>query len=614
MSDIAFEQQDVGMETEPRESSSGLGSRISTKLVLSAAVMTALVFAGFLAAIYIVVSMVAEREDQRAALLRAMNQDLRSQVMILQQNYFQIPQRLEVNPSAELKSWATKNGATEVLHAGRDAIVARYKKRKQRRDLQKEAKFVVEDVDGGAAISFGVFEGGEYREAVTELIIPGVNADAANGKIADLFNAASLEQRLAIVKGELADEALAAEQIRNAIVQENEKILAKEDELQVFAAQARGLLAIMAAAGTLLAIAAAYASSRIIVTRPLERVTQAIRAVSAMEPVTVPYLERKDEIGTIARRVGQFQSVLDENALLQERTSAAHDAQAQEVERRELILKSFEKEIGQILAEVADATQRMEDVTRTMKDSVSGAAGSAEKARSASSTAAAGAGGVSDAAASLDRSISDLGLVIRAAAESSALASQRAESTTATVGQLTTLAGEVGGFADIISSVAHQTNLLAMNATIEAARAGEMGRGFAVVAGEVKSLAGQTEDAALQISRQVAEMRSVIDAAVSAIGEAIESVASIDRNTQDAVSAMTAQTQATREIASSADSAAAASNEVNSGIASLAQATVQSEDAAREVDATADAMSALSRRLRMLSTSFFQDIRVAPAE
>lgn len=614
MSDIAFEQQDVGMETEPRESSSGLGSRISTKLVLSAAVMTALVFAGFLAAIYIVVSMVAEREDQRAALLRAMNQDLRSQVMILQQNYFQIPQRLEVNPSAELKSWAAQNGATEVLHSGRDAIVARYKQRKQRRDLQKEGKFVVEDVDGGAAISFGVFEGGEYSESVTELIIPGVDADAANRKIADLFNAASLEQRLAIVKGELADEALAAEQIRNAIVQENEKILAKEDELQVFAAQARGLLAIMAGAGTLLAIAAAYASSRIIVTRPLERVTQAIRAVSAMEPVTVPYLERKDEIGTIARRVGQFQSVLDENALLQERTSAAHDAQAQEVERRELILKSFEKEIGQILAEVADATQRMEDVTRTMKDSVSGAAGSAEKARSASSTAAAGAGGVSDAAASLDRSISDLGLVIQAAAESSALASQRAESTTETVGQLTALAGEVGGFADIISSVAHQTNLLAMNATIEAARAGEMGRGFAVVAGEVKSLAGQTEDAALQISRQVAEMRSVIDAAVSAIGEAIESVASIDRNTQDAVSAMTAQTEATREIASSADGAAAASNEVNSGIASLAEATVQSEEAAREVDATADAMSALSRRLRMLSTSFFQDIRVAPAE
>ncbi|WP_028466434.1 methyl-accepting chemotaxis protein [Nisaea denitrificans] len=614
MSDIVFEQQHIGSETEQRAPSSGLGSRISTKLVLSAAVMTVLVFAGLLVAIYIIVSMVAEREDQRAALLRAMNQDLRAQVMTLQQSYFEIPKRLEVNPSAELKNWAVENGAAETVHSGRDAIVARYKKRRQRRDLQKAANFIVEDVDGGAAISFGAFDGGEYADAVTELTIPGVTADAANQKIADLFNTASLEQRLAIVKGELVDEALAAEQVRNAIVQENEKILAKESELSVFESQARALLAILAGVGTLLAIAAAYASSRIIVTRPLERVTQAIRAVASMEQVTVPYLERKDEIGTIARRVGQFQSVLKENALLQERTSAAHNAQAEEVDRREQILKSFEKEIGLILTEVAGATQRMEDVTRTMKDSVSGAAGSAEKARSASITAAAGAGGVSEAAASLDRSISDLGLVIRAAAESSALASQRAESTTATVGQLTTLAGEVGGFADIISTVAHQTNLLAMNATIEAARAGEMGRGFAVVAGEVKSLAGQTEDAALQISRQVTEMRSVIDAAVSAIGEAIESVASIDRNTQDAVSAMTAQTEATREIASSADGAAAASNEVNSGIASLAEATVRSEDAAREVDATADAMSALSRRLRMLSSSFFQDIRVAPAE
>lgn len=614
MSDIVFEEQDIGMESEQSSPSTGLGSRISTKLVLSAAVMTALVFAGLLAAIYIVVSMVAEREDQRAALLRVMNQDLRAQVMTLQQNYFEIPQRLEANPSAELKHWASESGATELLHSGREAIVARYKKRRQRRDLQKAANFVVEDVDGGVAVSFGVFENGAYADAVTELTIPDVNADTANQKILDLFATVSLEQRLAIVKGELADEALAAEKIRNAIVEENDKILAKERELKDFSAQARVLLAIVAGAGTLLAIAAAYASSRVIVTRPLERVTQAIRAVAAMEHVTVPYLERKDEIGTIARRVGQFQSVLEENALLQERTSAAHDVQAQEVERRERILKSFEKEIGQILAEVADATQRMEDVTRTMKDSVSGAVGSAEKARTASSTAAAGAGDVSEAAASLDRSISDLGLVIRAAAESSTLASRRAESTTATVGKLTTLAGEVGSFADIISTVAHQTNLLAMNATIEAARAGEMGRGFAVVAGEVKSLAGQTEDAALQISRQVTEMRSVIDAAVSAIGDAIESVASIDRNTQDAVSAMTAQTEATREIASSADGAAAASNEVNSGIASLAEATVQSEDAAREVDATADAMSALSRRLRLLSTSFFQDIRVAPAE
>ena len=87
------------------------------------------------------------------------------------------------------------------------------------------------------------------------------------------------------------------------------------------------------------------------------------------------------------------------------------------------------------------------------------------------------------------------------------------------INELSQAAGRIGDVVKLITAIAEQTNLLALNATIEAARAGEAGRGFAVVASEVKQLASQTAKATDEIGTQIAGMQTATQNSVAAIKE-----------------------------------------------------------------------------------------------
>ncbi|MCL1142314.1 methyl-accepting chemotaxis protein [Shewanella gaetbuli] len=91
----------------------------------------------------------------------------------------------------------------------------------------------------------------------------------------------------------------------------------------------------------------------------------------------------------------------------------------------------------------------------------------------------------------------------------------------------------VGSILNVITSIAEQTNLLALNAAIEAARAGEQGRGFAVVADEVRALASKTADATKEIREVLDRLKGAAESSVTTMDAAITKSSDNERYAKD---------------------------------------------------------------------------------
>jgi len=357
--------------------------------------------------------------------------------------------------------------------------------------------------------------------------------------------------------------------------------------------------------------ATTLAVSRRVIT-PLHRIRDAMLKVAGGDlGVDSGYLDRKDEIGSLAGALETFKQQAIDKLKIEEQERERNAGAAARQRAIEGYVGEFEGVVRKSLGELSEASGEMRKTSGDLSEVSRQTNERVEVAGRASNEASSSVESVAAAAEELSASINDISQQAAHAAGIASRAVNQARETDGTVQGLAQSAGRIGEVVGLINTIAAQTNLLALNATIEAARAGEAGRGFAVVASEVKSLASQTAKATEEISEQIADIQKVAGDAINAIQAIGGIIGEVNEVATAIAAAVQEQGAATQEITRSTQYAAQGTKNVSDNITGVKADADTAAGAADNVKHASETLETQSRQLGLQVSDFLGKIRAA---
>lgn len=346
------------------------------------------------------------------------------------------------------------------------------------------------------------------------------------------------------------------------------------------------------------------------IAKPLSRVVEILKDLASGNlAIQISEVERKDEIGDIAKALKIFQENSLERQAIKEKEELATSERLRKAEAISSLISLFEKQVGGTVAIISAAASELKNTAHSLSSTAGKSSEQSSIVASAATQTAANVQTVAAAAEELSSTVREVARQMNDARQVAEAASLEAEKAQQNVVALTSSGQKIGDVIGLIQNIAAQTNLLALNATIEAARAGDAGKGFAVVASEVKALANQTAQATDEIRSQVDAMQATIGTAVNSIVSIGSIILRLNEMATAVAAAVEEQSVATAEISRNAVQAANGTAEVTNNISEIQQASKITAEGSEQVLGSSQEVSGKIFSLQENVNSFIQGVK-----